>query len=107
MFIHRRLFASIFIVYCLTTFTNGATVPDDEVEALRSISRTLGKTDWNFDIDLCSRCNSWLDQPTRYYANSVTCDCSFNNNTTCHVIHISVHELYMDLLRCLKFIRNE
>ncbi|XP_052877036.1 probable leucine-rich repeat receptor-like serine/threonine-protein kinase At3g14840 isoform X2 [Gossypium arboreum] len=89
MFIHRLRFASIFIVYCLTKLTNGATLPDDEVEALRSISRTLGKTDWNFDIDLCSRSNSWLDQPTSYYANNVTCDCSFNNNTTCHVIHIS------------------
>ncbi|KAG4177188.1 hypothetical protein ERO13_A11G288400v2 [Gossypium hirsutum] len=88
MFIHRLLFASIFIVCCLTTLTNGATLPNDEVEALRSIGKTLGKTDWNFDINPCDQGDTWLNQSTRYYDNNVTCDCSFNNNTTCHVIHI-------------------
>ncbi|TYI03504.1 hypothetical protein ES332_A11G343800v1 [Gossypium tomentosum] len=88
MFIHRLLFVPVFIVCCLTTLTNEATLPNDEVEALRSIGKILGKTKWNFSIDPCSRGNSWLDQPTRYYANNITCDCSFNNNTTCHVIHI-------------------
>ncbi|KAG8479510.1 hypothetical protein CXB51_029275 [Gossypium anomalum] len=86
MFIHRLLFASIFIVYCLTTFTNGATLPDDEVEALISISQELRKTDWNFSIDPCSGGDNWLDESTP--ANNVTCDCSFNNNTICHVTHI-------------------
>ncbi|KAL1075168.1 hypothetical protein V6Z11_D11G341700 [Gossypium hirsutum] len=80
--------STLFIVCCLTTLTNGATLPNDEVDALRSTGKILGKTNWNFDIDPCSRGNSWLDQPTRYYANNVTCDCSFNNNTTCHVTHI-------------------
>ncbi|KAB2006261.1 hypothetical protein ERO13_D11G304806v2 [Gossypium hirsutum] len=89
MFIHRLLFASVLIIVCcITTLTNGATLPNDEVEALRSTGKILGKTNWNFDIDPCSRGNSWLDQPTRYYANNVTCDCSFNNNTTCHVTHM-------------------
>ncbi|PPS02461.1 hypothetical protein GOBAR_AA18202 [Gossypium barbadense] len=87
MFIHRLLFASIFIVCCLTTLTNGATLPNDE-EALRSIGKTLGKTDWNFDINPCDQGDTWLNQSTRYYDNNVTCDCSFNNNTTCHVIHM-------------------
>ncbi|XP_052877368.1 probable leucine-rich repeat receptor-like serine/threonine-protein kinase At3g14840 [Gossypium arboreum] len=86
MFIHRLLFASIFIVYCLTTLTNGATLPDDEVEALISISQELRKTDWNFSIDPCSGGDNWLDESTP--ANNVTCDCSFNNNTICHVTHI-------------------
>ncbi|KAK5786898.1 hypothetical protein PVK06_041547 [Gossypium arboreum] len=88
MFIHRLLFPSIFIVSCLTTLTNGAALPNDEVEALKTIGRTLGKIDWNFSIDPCSGGDGWLDQPTLYYVNNVTCDCSFNNNTTCHVIHI-------------------
>ncbi|MFQ6667952.1 hypothetical protein Gotur_033796 [Gossypium turneri] len=81
MFIHRLLFASVFIVCCLTTLTNGATLPNDEVEALRSIGKILG-ADWNSIIDPCGRDNSWtLDQ-------NVTCDCSFNDNTTCHVTHM-------------------
>ncbi|KAG4123024.1 hypothetical protein ERO13_D11G304803v2 [Gossypium hirsutum] len=85
MFIHRLLFASIFIVYCLTTLTNGATLPDYEVKALHLISSILG-ADWNSIIDPCSRDNSWtLDQ-------NVTCDCSFNDNTTCHVTHIFLKE---------------
>ncbi|TYI58234.1 hypothetical protein E1A91_D11G341100v1 [Gossypium mustelinum] len=88
MFIHRLLFASVFIVCCLTTLTNGATLPNDEVEALRSIGKILRKTNWNFDIDPCSRGNSWWDQPTDYYTNNVFCNCSFNNNTICHVIHM-------------------
>ncbi|KAG4123029.1 hypothetical protein ERO13_D11G304500v2 [Gossypium hirsutum] len=87
MFIHRLLFASIFIVYCLTTLTNGATLPDYEVKALHLISSILG-ADWNSIIDPCSRDNSWLDQPTSYYVNNVTCDCSFNDNTICHVTHM-------------------
>ncbi|MFQ6635505.1 hypothetical protein Gotur_011057, partial [Gossypium turneri] len=57
MFIHRLRFASIFIVYCLTTLTNGATLPDYEVKALHLISSILG-ADWNSTIDPCSRDNS-------------------------------------------------
>ncbi|KAB2006273.1 hypothetical protein ES319_D11G333100v1 [Gossypium barbadense] len=88
MFIHRLLFALIFIACCLTTLTNGASLPNGEVEALRIIGNTLGKTDWNFNINPCDQGDTWLNQSTRYYANNVTCDCSFNNNTTCHVTHI-------------------
>ncbi|KAA3472311.1 putative leucine-rich repeat receptor-like serine/threonine-protein kinase [Gossypium australe] len=75
----------IFIVCCLTTLTNGATLSNDEVEALKSIGKILKKTGWNFSIDPCSQHHSWVDQSTPYYANNVTCDCSFNSNTICHV----------------------
>ncbi|KAK8504731.1 hypothetical protein V6N12_046980 [Hibiscus sabdariffa] len=86
---HRLLSAAIFIVCCLTTFANAATLGSDEVDALRSIGRTLGK-DWDFSVDPCSGTSGWLDQPlSSYQANNVTCDCSFNNNNnTCHVTHI-------------------
>ncbi|KAE8726393.1 putative Leucine-rich repeat transmembrane protein kinase [Hibiscus syriacus] len=89
MLFHRLVFASIFIVCSLTRFANGATLGRDEVEALRSIGRTLVKTDWNFDdIDPCSGARGWIDPPSSSYANNVTCDCSFNNSNTCHVTHI-------------------
>ncbi|KAG4123038.1 hypothetical protein ERO13_D11G304100v2 [Gossypium hirsutum] len=84
----RHVLGSIFIVCCLTTLTNGATLANDKVEALKWIGKTLGKTGWNFDSDPCSQRHSWVDQSTRYYANNVTCDCSFNNNTICHVVRI-------------------
>ncbi|XVF18536.1 hypothetical protein REPUB_Repub11eG0030700 [Reevesia pubescens] len=84
----QLVFASIFIASCLTTFTLGATLANNEVEALKSIANTLGKTNWNFDIDPCSRDRSWESEESGSYANNVTCDCSFNNNTTCHVVII-------------------
>ncbi|TYI58240.1 hypothetical protein E1A91_D11G341700v1 [Gossypium mustelinum] len=101
MFIHRLLFALIFIACCLTTLTNGASLPNGEVEALRSIGNTLGKTDWNFNINPCDQGDTWLNQSTRYYANNVTCDCSFNNNLpamslTCKYIHI-IMKIYPSL----------
>nr|KJB45818.1 hypothetical protein B456_007G330700 [Gossypium raimondii] len=87
----RLVFGSIFIVCCLTTLSNEASLPNAEVEALESIGRTLGKTKWNFN-ETCIQGNGRLDQPSpkfkESYVDNVTCDCSFNNNTICHVIHI-------------------
>ncbi|KAB2059638.1 hypothetical protein ES319_A11G319700v1 [Gossypium barbadense] len=87
----RLVFGSLFIVCCLTTLTNEAALPNAEVEALESIGKTLGKSNWNF-IETCIQGNGRLDQPSpkfnESYVDNVPCDCSFNNNTTCHVIHI-------------------
>ncbi|KAE8677734.1 putative LRR receptor-like serine/threonine-protein kinase [Hibiscus syriacus] len=90
MLFHRLVFASIFISSCLTRLADGATLEGDEVEALRSIGGTLGKTDWKFDdTDPCSGVGGWIDEPlSTYIVNNVTCDCTFNNNNTCHVTHI-------------------
>ncbi|KAK8504734.1 hypothetical protein V6N13_009897 [Hibiscus sabdariffa] len=84
---HRLVSASIFIVCCLTTFADAATLETNEVDALRSIGSTLGK-DWDFRVDPCSRTSGWQDPPVSDYENNVTCDCSFNNNNTCHVTHM-------------------
>ncbi|XP_022735326.1 probable leucine-rich repeat receptor-like serine/threonine-protein kinase At3g14840 isoform X1 [Durio zibethinus] len=90
MLFPRLVFASIFIACCITTFAFGAaTLPNDEVEALKSISKKLGKRNWNFDVDPCSREPSWFEiENSKYYDNNVTCDCSFSNNTICHVVNI-------------------
>ncbi|EOY13472.1 Uncharacterized protein TCM_032068 [Theobroma cacao] len=87
MFSPRLVFASIFIAICLSIFALGATPPNGEVEALKSIVETLGKRDWNFDVP-CSQDNNWEEKvgSSPFYANNVTCDCSFSNNTTCHVV---------------------
>ncbi|KAK8633357.1 hypothetical protein V6N13_014203 [Hibiscus sabdariffa] len=88
MLFYRLVSASIFIVCCLATFADGATLERNEVDALRSIGRTLGK-DWDFSVDPCSGTSGWQDQPlSSYQANNVTCDCTFNNSNTCHVTHI-------------------
>lgn len=85
----RLLFASL-IAFCLATFASGATrLPDDEVEALRDMAKTIGKTNWNFSADPCGGQWGWTDpNPVKGSENAVSCDCSFSNGTICHVISI-------------------
>lgn len=57
------------------------------VQTLRDIARTLGKTDWDFDVDPCSGQSGWVTpNPEEGSENSVRCNCTFNNNTSCHVV---------------------
>ncbi|KAE9617051.1 putative protein kinase RLK-Pelle-DLSV family [Lupinus albus] len=79
----------LLLLLCLTSFSFGATLVQDEVEALRDIGNTLGKKDWNFSVDPCSGQSNWkLVNQSEGSENSVTCNCSFANNTACHVISI-------------------
>ncbi|KAK3008788.1 hypothetical protein RJ639_014532 [Escallonia herrerae] len=77
---------------CLATLASAATLlPDDEVRALQQIAKTLGKTDWNFSVDPCSGQSKWATlNPAKGSENAVTCDCTFNNNTVCNVVSISL-----------------
>ena len=64
-----------------------ADVHDFTVQTLREIAKTLEKTDWDFDVDPCSGEPGWVTpNPVEGSENSVTCNCTFNNNTSCHVI---------------------
>ncbi|KAJ6967327.1 leucine-rich repeat receptor-like serine/threonine-protein kinase [Populus alba x Populus x berolinensis] len=83
----RLLFASL-IAFCLATFASGASrLPDDEVEALRDMAKTIGKTNWNFSADPCGGLWGWTDpNPVKGSENAVSCDCSFSNGTICHVL---------------------
>ncbi|KAK2998886.1 hypothetical protein RJ639_024551 [Escallonia herrerae] len=61
------------------------------VRALQQIAKTLGKTDWNFSVDPCSGQSKWATlNPAKGSENAVTCDCTFNNNTVCHVVSIDL-----------------
>lgn len=57
------------------------------VEALREIAIKLKKKDWNFNVDPCSGSGGWVNT-TGLLISNVTCDCSFDNYTTCHVISL-------------------
>ncbi|XP_038689995.1 probable leucine-rich repeat receptor-like serine/threonine-protein kinase At3g14840 [Tripterygium wilfordii] len=89
MFLHQLRLASL-IVLCFTTFTSGAArLPNDEVQALRDLAKTLGKTNWNFSVDPCGKEGGWTDpNPVKVYENNVTCNCTYSNNTVCHVTNI-------------------
>ncbi|KAG6591770.1 putative leucine-rich repeat receptor-like serine/threonine-protein kinase, partial [Cucurbita argyrosperma subsp. sororia] len=86
MFVVR--FLAVFLLFSLASAA--ARLPDDEVEALRKIGKTLGKTDWNFSADPCGGLSSgWVSASfeTGYY-NNVTCNCTFHAHTVCHVTGI-------------------
>ncbi|XP_059453362.1 probable LRR receptor-like serine/threonine-protein kinase At1g07650 [Corylus avellana] len=77
------------LTFCFATFALGAAVLlKDEVEALREIAKTLGKTDWNFNGDPCSGGSGWVDPVDGSKENNLTCDCSFSSGTMCHVVSI-------------------
>ncbi|XP_019194517.1 PREDICTED: probable LRR receptor-like serine/threonine-protein kinase At1g07650 isoform X2 [Ipomoea nil] len=63
----------------------------EEVIALKQIAKKLGKTDWDFGKDPCSGGESWSPKIQRKsFETTVTCDCSFDNNATCHITAIAL-----------------
>ncbi|KAL0328299.1 UNVERIFIED_CONTAM: putative LRR receptor-like serine/threonine-protein kinase [Sesamum calycinum] len=63
----------------------------DEVRALREIARRLGKKDWDFSKDPCSGEGNWTVALTRKgFESNVTCDCTFDQSSTCHVVSIDL-----------------
>ncbi|KAL8031976.1 hypothetical protein ABFX02_13G063500 [Erythranthe guttata] len=76
---------------CLLGFASGAALlPADEVVSLQVVAKSLGKTDWNFSVDPCSGLSGWvtLNPAIKEFENTLTCDCTFDNNTVCHVVSI-------------------
>ncbi|KAL8512184.1 hypothetical protein ACS0TY_018585 [Phlomoides rotata] len=66
-----------------------AVLPPDELKSLEVIGRSMGKMDWNFSVDPCSGLSGWATQnPVKGNENNLTCDCTFLNDTICHVISI-------------------
>lgn len=56
------------------------------MDALKQIGRTLGKI-WNFNVDPCSEGGNWsTPNAPKGSENGVTCDCTYVNNTICHVV---------------------
>ncbi|KAK2422643.1 putative leucine-rich repeat receptor serine/threonine-protein kinase [Trifolium repens] len=67
------------------------TIHPDEKKALKDIAKSLGKKDWNFDIDPCSNKPNWATPPVPQVSDSnVTCDCYVAGDNFCHVISISL-----------------
>ncbi|XP_058747459.1 probable leucine-rich repeat receptor-like serine/threonine-protein kinase At3g14840 [Vicia villosa] len=84
-------FFSLFLLlpFFFDSFSLGATLQQDEVKALIDIGKTLGKKDWDFSVDPCSGRNNWISSTQLQGSeNAVTCNCSFQNNTLCHVVSV-------------------
>ncbi|CAI9784280.1 unnamed protein product [Fraxinus pennsylvanica] len=92
MFFPWCLTLSLTVLICSVNLGYAATLVTDEVEALKQIAKTLGKKNWNFNVDPCRHDEpSWFTHTEDIRVNQVNqveCDCSFYNNTTCHVARI-------------------
>ncbi|KAK4484663.1 hypothetical protein RD792_007252 [Penstemon davidsonii] len=91
--ISKIFVASVFATFVLTSIAQ--LLPEDEVQALQRISSGLQNNYWN-NISRSSCVEATAFNRT-YVAgdiySSVTCDCSFNNNTLCHVTNIQMQGL--------------
>ncbi|AES66504.2 putative non-specific serine/threonine protein kinase [Medicago truncatula] len=86
------LFLSLISIWfiSLTAFA-ATTIHPDEKKALEVIAKSLGKKDWNFDIDPCSNKPNWVT-PTipNVVENNVICNCSVAGDNFCHVVEINL-----------------
>ncbi|KAI4333500.1 hypothetical protein L6164_018297 [Bauhinia variegata] len=89
-----QVFLLLLVPLCTASFAFGVLVPE-EVQALKDIAKTTGKTDWDFSVDPCSGKSNWVKNlPLVGEENAVTCNCSVVNATLtlCHVVSIAVKE---------------
>ncbi|KAK9199271.1 hypothetical protein WN944_014459 [Citrus x changshan-huyou] len=97
MFLHHLPFLSLAALAFISTVAFGATLPYDEVRALKDIANTLGKRNWNFSADPCSGKEGWADQnPDKGFENAVTCNCTYAGGTVCHVVSIDLTRNYLN-----------
>jgi hypothetical protein len=76
MFVPTNMVQLIFELYFLFS-----------VEALKGIAHKLNKTDWDFNLDPCIGSGTWANSIGLIVSN-VTCDCSFQNASKCHIISL-------------------
>ncbi|XP_059282070.1 probable LRR receptor-like serine/threonine-protein kinase At1g07650 [Lycium ferocissimum] len=88
----QSVFFSLFLVsFTVLAATSKSKLPREEVKALKEIAKKLGKKDWDFNKDPCSGEGNWSNAITvKGFESSVACDCSFNNNSTCHITSIAL-----------------
>ncbi|KAJ6707654.1 LEUCINE-RICH REPEAT TRANSMEMBRANE PROTEIN KINASE-RELATED [Salix viminalis] len=92
-----QLLLQLYIICSITFISFGFTASASaklhvqEVRVLREIAKKLGKRDWDFNKDPCSGQGNWslLDE-RKGFESSVICDCSFNNNSSCHLVSIAL-----------------
>ncbi|XP_052177863.1 probable leucine-rich repeat receptor-like serine/threonine-protein kinase At3g14840 isoform X2 [Diospyros lotus] len=94
IFFSRSLLSLVLLIICAISIffpvsVSAASLAADEVDVLKQIGKTLGKKDWDFSVDPCSKEKGWVTQnPVKGSENAVNCTCSFNNNTVCHITSI-------------------
>ncbi|CBI20144.3 unnamed protein product, partial [Vitis vinifera] len=71
--------------FCFSEFTSHAQlIPEDEVQTLRTISSKLNNKHWNIGQTSCSE--GFNVTITEDRSSNVTCNCTSNGGTVCHVV---------------------
>ncbi|RDY13855.1 putative LRR receptor-like serine/threonine-protein kinase, partial [Mucuna pruriens] len=82
------IFLSLLAIW-LTSLAFGANLTEpEEVKALKDIGKTLGKKDWDTNIDPCSNHTPWSMPTVNDEMINVTCNCSIPSDNFCHVVGI-------------------
>uniref|UniRef100_F6HMC7 LRR receptor-like serine/threonine-protein kinase n=1 Tax=Vitis vinifera TaxID=29760 RepID=F6HMC7_VITVI len=95
------LLLSALVLVCSGIWTcvvESSGVPQEEVDALKQIAKTMGITAWEFKLFNASDCVVGTveiappAQPDQEAESTVTCDCSFSD-ATCHIVSIILKRL--------------
>ncbi|XP_006348929.1 probable LRR receptor-like serine/threonine-protein kinase At1g07650 [Solanum tuberosum] len=91
LFLQSLLFSLFLVFFTVLAATSKSKLPQEEVIALKVIAKKFGKKDWDFNKDPCSGEGNWSTAITvKGFESYVACDCSFNNNSTCHITSIAL-----------------
>ncbi|KAL2331313.1 hypothetical protein Fmac_018894 [Flemingia macrophylla] len=88
------IFVSLAFINCFQHFgSNAQLIPQDEVKLLQAISDKLENVNWKVTQSSCNGSrgfdNRKISRDDQIIRN-VTCDCSFNSSTICHVTSIAL-----------------
>ncbi|KAL5211976.1 hypothetical protein ABZP36_022823 [Zizania latifolia] len=97
-FLQLRLLLRLLLLSAAVAAAAAQKLPQQEVEALKGIAHKLNKLDWDFTVDPCTWPKTWDNStnstnPSSYPkipVSNVTCDCSFKNNTECHITRLQL-----------------
>ncbi|XP_054812316.1 probable leucine-rich repeat receptor-like serine/threonine-protein kinase At3g14840 isoform X2 [Prosopis cineraria] len=95
-FPHHHLFLLMISLFWASSAFGATKIHPSEMEALKDIAKTLGKTDWNFSIDPCDTPSavqsSWFtpNPVDKESQNAVVCNCTLANDSFCHVVNITL-----------------
>ncbi|KAL7087501.1 hypothetical protein ACP275_13G071200 [Erythranthe tilingii] len=90
-FVERIIIACVCANLILTTAAQLLSV--DEVRILETISSKLQNSYWNISRSSCTEPSGFNTTWARQIYSGVACDCSFSNNTLCHVTNIELKGL--------------
>ncbi|KAK9085792.1 hypothetical protein Sjap_026203 [Stephania japonica] len=99
--IRKDLSLLLFVLLGLNWLANSASqaqlIPESEVQTLQTIANKLSIRQWrNVDRSSCSGGRGLNETLSKDMLSNVTCDCSFNESTVCHIKSIQLKDLSLN-----------